>query len=94
VLAEQIVCTTGAMTKLVDRLQRAELVLRQPDPNDRRGVLVELTAAGHRKAEEAARTYREGRQRVLDRLDEREAERIHSSLHRLLDVLETDRSEQ
>jgi len=94
VLAEKIVCTTGAMTKLVDRLQRAGFVERAPDPNDRRGVLVGITATGHQKANDAARTYRAGRQRVLDHLDEQEAERVHTSLHRLLEVLETDRSKQ
>jgi DNA-binding MarR family transcriptional regulator len=94
VLADGIVCTTGAMTKLVDRLQRAGLVLRAPDPSDRRGILVEITADGRRLANAAARTYRDGRQRVLDQLDDREAERVHSSLLRLLEVLETDRSKQ
>jgi DNA-binding MarR family transcriptional regulator len=93
-LADRIVCTTGAMTKLVDRLQRAGLVERAPDPSDRRGVLVEITPDGRRLANAAARTYRAGRQRVLDRLDDREAERVHSSLLRLLEVLETDRSMQ
>ena len=94
VLADRIVCTTGAMTKLVDRLQRSGLVERAPDPSDRRGILVEITPTGHHKAEEAARTYRAGRQRILDRLDDREAEQVHTSLLRLLEVLETDRSEQ
>ena len=45
VLAEKIVCTTGAMTKIVDRLQRSGLVERAPDPADRRGVLVQITPA-------------------------------------------------
>jgi DNA-binding MarR family transcriptional regulator len=94
VLAEEIVCTTGAMTKLVDRLQRAGLVERAPDPNDRRGVLVRITTAGNRRANEASRTYQAGRQNVLDRLDAREAEQIHSSLQRLLEALETTRSEK
>jgi DNA-binding MarR family transcriptional regulator len=94
VLAEEIVCTTGAMTKLVDRLQRAGLVERAPDPNDRRGVLVRITTVGNRRANEASRTYQAGRQNVLDRLDAREAEQIHSSLQRLLEALETNRSEK
>ena len=93
ILAEKIVCTTGAMTKIVDRLQRSGLVERGPDPTDRRGVLVEITALGQRTADDGARTYRAGRERVLARLGEREAEHIQNSLHRLLEVLENDRSE-
>ena len=38
--------TTGGMTLTIDRLVRAELVRRLPDPTDRRRVIVEATAAG------------------------------------------------
>jgi len=38
--------TTGGMTLTIDRLVRAKLVRRLPDPNDRRRVVVEATAAG------------------------------------------------
>ena len=93
-LAEKIVCTTGAMTKLVDRLERSGHVERAPDPVDRRGVLVEITHEGNQVADQAAETYRVGRERVLGRLDDREAERIHDHLGRLLGALETDRIEQ
>ena len=92
VLAERIVCTTGAMTKLVDRLERGGLVERAPDPTDRRGVLVGLTAAGRRKARNSARSYRAGCQRVLDRLEARESDELHRNLQRLLDVMERDRA--
>ena len=32
--------TTGAITGLIDRLEKANIVERQPDPNDRRRVIV------------------------------------------------------
>jgi len=92
VLAEQIVCTSGAMTKLVDRLERSGSVDRSPDPVDRRGVLVVLTRGGEELANAAAETYRLGRERILGRLDEREAEAIHDHLTRLLDAFEADRN--
>ena len=38
--------TSGTMTNRVDRLAAAGLVRREPDPMDRRGVLVTLTPAG------------------------------------------------
>ena len=38
--------SSGAMTNRIDRLERAGLVARTPDPGDRRGVLVGLTPAG------------------------------------------------
>jgi hypothetical protein len=35
--------STGAVTTLVDRLERAGYARRVPDPEDRRGVLIEVT---------------------------------------------------
>lgn len=45
-LSRTTFCTSGAMTKRIDRLEHAGLVVRTPDQNDRRGVLVELTPRG------------------------------------------------
>src|SRR5512135_1079255 len=42
-LAEASRLTTGAITAVVDRLERAGLARRVPDPTDRRRVLVEPT---------------------------------------------------
>jgi DNA-binding MarR family transcriptional regulator len=38
--------TSGTMTNRIDRLESAGLVRRNPDPQDKRGVLVRLTEAG------------------------------------------------
>jgi DNA-binding MarR family transcriptional regulator len=45
--------TSGTMTNRIDRLADAGLVRRLPDPQDRRGVLVTLTAEGQQRADEA-----------------------------------------
>src|SRR6516162_9665364 len=42
-LGERLALTSGAITMLVDRLERAGLVRRRPHPRDRRAVLVELS---------------------------------------------------
>jgi DNA-binding MarR family transcriptional regulator len=39
-LAEQVGLTTGAITGVVDRLERLGYVTREPNPNDRRVVMV------------------------------------------------------
>jgi DNA-binding MarR family transcriptional regulator len=41
-LAERTSLTTGAITGVIDRLERAELVRRQRDPHDRRRIVLEL----------------------------------------------------
>ncbi len=45
--------TSGTMTNRIDRLAARGLVRRHPDPQDRRGVLVELTDAGLRHVDAA-----------------------------------------
>jgi DNA-binding MarR family transcriptional regulator len=45
--------TSGTMTNRIDRLEQAGLVRRRPDPQDKRGVLVTLTAAGQARVDEA-----------------------------------------
>ncbi len=54
-LAEACGLTTGAVTFLLDRLERAGMVHRARDPADRRRVLVELVAAAGRRAFEVHR---------------------------------------
>jgi DNA-binding MarR family transcriptional regulator len=45
--------TSGTMTNRIDRLAAAGLVRRQPDPQDKRGVLVTLTSKGAEQADAA-----------------------------------------
>jgi len=45
-LLTQTLVTSGTMTNRIDRLAAKDLVVRGPDPNDRRGVLVRLTDEG------------------------------------------------
>lgn len=45
--------TSGTMTNRIDRLAAAGLVRREPDPRDRRGVLVTLTADGVARTDDA-----------------------------------------
>jgi DNA-binding MarR family transcriptional regulator len=52
-LARAALVTSGAMTARLDRLADAGLVERTPDPADRRAVLITLTEAGTRLADDA-----------------------------------------
>ncbi|MHB8233047.1 MAG: MarR family winged helix-turn-helix transcriptional regulator [Solirubrobacteraceae bacterium] len=51
-LARQVGVTSGAVTGALDRLERAGYARRTPDPDDRRRVRVEVTAAFRGRAEE------------------------------------------
>src|SRR5262247_3010572 len=45
--------TSGTMTNRIDRLEASGLVRRHDDPQDKRGVLVELTGDGMRRVDAA-----------------------------------------
>lgn len=51
-LAQKIGITTGTLTVQVDKMVDAGLVVRIPHANDRRSILVELTASGRAMFEE------------------------------------------
>jgi DNA-binding MarR family transcriptional regulator len=51
-LAEHTGLTTGATTAMIDRLEKAKLVERHPDPEDRRGITVVLSKEATRKLPE------------------------------------------
>ena len=53
-LAERSACVRSNITQLVDRLEAEKLVVRSPDPHDRRSIRAELTKEG--RARQAAAT--------------------------------------
>ncbi len=52
-LEERSLFTRSGLTRLVDRIEAAGLVLREPVPGDRRGVRVVLTPEGRRRHDKA-----------------------------------------
>jgi DNA-binding MarR family transcriptional regulator len=56
-LARSLRITVGGTSKLVDRMDEAGLIAREPDPADRRASRVALTTAGKRKLNAAVKSY-------------------------------------
>ncbi|MGW0150153.1 MarR family transcriptional regulator [Streptomyces sp. NPDC003333] len=56
-LAEQVHVTTGAMTGILNRLERAGFVTRRPDPDDRRRVRVAAVPDALTRVEELYGPY-------------------------------------
>src|ERR1700694_4304919 len=67
-LTRAMVLSSGAMTNRVDRLERAGLVQRLPDHDDRRGTRVALTDSGRRVVEEALYQHLANEERLLSGL--------------------------
>jgi DNA-binding MarR family transcriptional regulator len=61
--------TSGTMTNRIDRMSQAGLVSRHKDPQDKRGVLVQLTRAGLRTVDAAMADLLERERALLTALD-------------------------
>ncbi len=80
--------SSGGMTKRLDRLVDAGLVERRPDPGDRRGTLVRLTARGRVVIDEALPVHVENEERLLAGLTAAERRRLDTLLRKFLSDLE------
>ena len=80
--------TSGTMTNRIDRLAAAGLVRREPDPQDRRGVLVTLTEAGRARVDAALADLVRGEDLLLNGLSEADRSTLADLLRVLLAPLD------
>jgi DNA-binding MarR family transcriptional regulator len=83
-LLRETLVTSGTMTNRVDRLVERGLVTRQDHPNDRRGVLVELTDAGRDAVDAALAELIAAERQIMAALDVAEHDQLTRSLRLLL----------
>jgi DNA-binding MarR family transcriptional regulator len=83
-LASSALITSGSMTSRLDRLERARLITRHPDPSDRRAIRVHLTQEGEALAERALHAVLDADQRFLEPLNPPERGTVAASLKQLL----------
>jgi DNA-binding MarR family transcriptional regulator len=76
--------TSGTMTNRIDRLAEAGLVRREPDPRDRRGVLVTLTDEGRTAVDAAFTDLLAREQTLLAGLGEDQRQQLADLLRTLL----------
>jgi DNA-binding MarR family transcriptional regulator len=86
-LAQQLGVDKTVMTYLLDDLERAGLIERQPDPADRRARRVVITDAGHELRLTLQRRMREVTDQVLCGIEPAERIAVRSALHRAAGAL-------
>jgi DNA-binding MarR family transcriptional regulator len=91
-LSIEALISTAGMTNRLDRLEQAGLVRRLPDPDDRRGILVELTEEGRELVDAAVDAHRGLSKRLLGALDARERDDLDRLLRKLLTPLDRGES--
>jgi len=84
-LYEATMVTSGAMTNRLDRLEKAGLTVRGPHPNDRRGIVVQLTEKGLALIDEALTAHVANEHEILAGLSDAERETLAELLGKLID---------
>ena len=90
-LAQYTGLTSGATTAMLDRLEKAHLIERRPNPHDRRGTLIVLT---NERTEEIGGMFASGRaaiEKMTSSYSEKELEIISSYFARLVTLWTEER---
>ncbi len=91
VLVQQTMVSSGTMTNRIDRMTQRGLVRRLTDPNDGRGVLVEMMPLGQTLVDAAMTRLSDAEERLLGTMPRSERDRLANLLRRL--ALSVDRFE-
>ena len=87
-LSRGLMLSSAGVTSRIDRLERRGFVRRLADPDDRRGVIVELTEEGREVVDAAVAAIAISDRQLLERLDPLEVEQLEGLLRKLLALLE------
>ncbi len=87
-LGKGLMLSSAGITSRLDRLERRGLVTRLPDPDDRRGVIVELTERGLELVDAAVGANTASEQQLLSTLDPQELGELEALLRKILAGLE------
>lgn len=89
-LGRALMITSGSVTNRVDGLEDRGLIRRADDPEDRRGVLVELTPRGLRMVDAALEHHVETERGLVEGLTAGQRAQLADLLRRLLIALGDD----
>lgn len=83
-LASDMGLSSGAMTHRLDRMERAGLIRRLPDPDDRRSLQIELTDAGWQLWQDSTGTQARKEALIASALTDGQKEQLNTLLRDLM----------
>ena len=86
VLRQKLQITSATMTGILDRLEKLDLVERQPHPDDRRAILVCLTEQGARYAKDINKIMIEANDAFLRSITTKDAQALRNMLKQVQTV--------
>lgn len=90
-LARHTGLTSGATTAMLDRLEKAGLIERRPNPNDRRGTLVAPAESSAEKAASWFESARKAQDEMISSYSESELEIIADVFERFTKLWDRER---
>jgi DNA-binding MarR family transcriptional regulator len=93
-LFKGLMLSSAGITSRLDRLERRGYVKRHRHPDDRRGILVELTDAGRELLDQAVKANTGGEKELTAGLSKQEQKVLAGLLKKLLSGLEPPRSDE
>ncbi len=88
-LGQGLMLSSAGVTSRLDRLERRGFVRRLPDPDDRRGVIVDLTDSGLEIVDAAVVANTASDRQLMEQFDPAELEMLEVLLRKLLAGLES-----
>ena len=86
-LSDRVVLSRSRVSRVVDEMERAGLVRREPDPDDRRAAFAAITDDGRAALRKAAPVYLQGiEEEFLSHLTAGERKALERSLRKVLDA--------
>ena len=90
-LARHTGLTSGATTAMLDRLEKADLIERRPNPDDRRGTLITPAKAAAEKAASWFESARKAQDELISSYSESELEIISDVFERFVKLWDQER---
>jgi DNA-binding MarR family transcriptional regulator len=85
-LGQKLKLSSATMTGILDRLEKLDLVERQPHPKDRRAILICLTDQGQKYAKEINTIMVKANKAYLENLDSEQLTTFRETLKNLSEV--------
>ena len=74
----------GAITRMLDRLEKKELITRSPDPSDRRSLLIAVTDKGREVIDRAMPLAVNAQKELVSALTDDEIQQLKQTLRKIL----------
>lgn len=89
-IAERISLSSATLTSIVDRLEEHGLVVRERSPDDKRQVLISLTAKGRSVLDSGPQPFHDCFVRRLESLERWQRTELLSAVQHVADMMEPD----